>query len=854
MPIVEYGGVQIPVTSIQYKRYQQNPMPVGIGTTLRSARQGTKQFVIQSLDGGLGVHRASVLSGAVVDGNKRYQSSDGLWAHQAGELVLPPAVTSQATLQSVNASGYLAAGKNPVHAQSALGSATGAVQYVANGPYLFRMDQSTGALSLADTRTDNIVWIGEVYANSTLYFAIITDGTTDDCKVTTDPTAGTISWSTWITLASGDRFDFAVSFPYMGPNGVTYLQGKFGTDQGAFYLDQSDALNTNPSIVPDEATKSLSNPDNPTLNTGAIFPYQEIQKGTVFSWSNLSNLEADDGAYATFAPPAGTDAAFVAFFDLRSVLPGSSGWEPIGMAISYQRKATNNTTSDHATTEQLEVITSFIHEPISDADSVSVLSYNLISGNKWATSDEIVTYGDSNNLLGGSPSVNDWYSANIGVYISVGISRTTSFTASIDYITMTAYYRRTGIQSFVPIGCKFVGIDPYNLGRVWYIRPSDNDSTGRTKTRGLYYVDISWDSGQNRPTTTHTPKYIPCFEYIQAAALVLDSMFVAVGNDANKATTLLKFNLSSLTLTDINWSREQGFTDNWSIVNLYRFGSDVIMQCTNGTYLQDMIYITSADAVHFFSPKVNTGGKYLTWWGSGPVDVSSHYRITMYDVSTTYLAAFRQYTPDTPLLDPSYALTSIVKQDGPLAIILPDMDLLGPEEANMSLNTAICFGSNISATSTVALYYSIDGGATFTLWHTFTSSGEKSTLTTPVDFNRVTLKIVLDHTAGSTDTPNPFPIIIEGVAEWPALQQWTCAIDPTSEEFMAQFPDGVEDMWSQLDAVGLSATLNVGTTSVIAKWSEMQVAFEPSDQPIALGKALNAKGSQQYIVFEEVIS
>jgi hypothetical protein len=183
---------------------------------------------------------------------------------------------------------------------------------------------------------------------------------------------------------------------------------------------------------------------------------------------------------------------------------------------------------------------------------------------------------------------------------------------------------------------------------------------------------------------------------------------------------------------------------------------------------------------------------------------------------------------------------------------------MGPEEAVKSLLTAWYLGTQISSTSTVRLRYSIDEGANWTTWATFTTAYSKSTLATPVLFRSLMLEIALAHTAGSTNTPNGLPILIEGVAVWPSLRHWRAFLNPADREFVEKYgTGGIEKLWTNLTT--LEATNPVNTlkpgqaVSKLATWAGLHTAYDASLDPATVNAAALPSDGQNYLDFIEVL-
>lgn len=1078
--IFKWGSVNIQARNVMVEDLPRQAPRLGEGFAASSDRLDVRSYEVQSLHLGLGVHHAT---GEETD-SKRYKVSEGLWAHQIGKLTLPPALTAQSGLQAVNASTWRDSNIGVQGVRSSLGGST-PLNYYRAGPYLFR-ENTSGVLSLAHTFTNNITWMGEVIANSTRYFAVVTDGTTDDALVTADPTAASISWSTWFALASGDRIDWFWSMREVG-NGHTIMAGKLGSRTGYFQLAHSAALATAPSPAVNTGTRDI--PGDLDVASVTAVPTTLVQEYVVDVSATSSRWRtAGTGDTAVPADVATADGVLYAEADPSSVSGQTTALRAMGFDLSaiwqYQSAIIKGI---EYLTRVMETVTDGTQSVYDSTVYVYTLGQqssapNLALTNQGPSTDEWPTGAFASRTYGGPTMIHGrtWDVEDLKILQidhSASISNTNA-SGRIDYMAAKVYYQMPGTQQSCFLGSEFIGADPVVAGRLWVIEPEADDSTGRAVPRRLVRVDVDYDAGGLRPSITATPQSnLPCFPYVLSGAIGEEALFLALGNNKDLAKHFLRIPFNTLVPDDIEWSRDQGFTEDWGINALFALGNDCLLQCalTNGTAVQDMLYEHHTDSVHFYGPRHTTtalplrlpgqgrvsaasrfrheffalsdltsslvaywplneasgnaldasgNGRTLTetsgtigtaagnngnardfesgdsewfeaadntwnsitgsmtiaawiklesvgrehmiaskwninqqsyqfrvtsanrasfgagstganqtnatdtvfgdlaadtWYfvvgrfdsGAGQVSISVNagtpttssfagpiwdgteaFRIGDFgnndlstfdgliqhvglwsralsdaEVTTLYNAgvgrailgieATRQYTPDTPHLDPFAALSAVTKQNGPLLITLPELHMMGPPEGRNALLTARLGSRQVSASKTIALYYSLDGGSTWTLWTTFTTYGATSTLSPPVKATTVALRVALNNAGASADTPGGLPISIFGDSDFQPRRRWTVELDETWLFQEQGGAGGVEALWDALQAVDstlhLQSVTQDGADQGKAKWNRFRSGSIPAVQSTAPAQSLaNPADVRHVLVFDEV--
>jgi hypothetical protein len=859
----KWGSVNIKARNVMVEDLPRQAPALRDGFAGSGDRLDVRSYDVRSLHLGLGVH---IGTGQDTD-PQRYKSSEGLWAHQIGKLTLPPELVEQLTLIAADFSGYRAANKNVICARSSLGGSS-PVNYYALGPYLVR-ENSTGVLSLAHTFTNNITDIGETIANSTRYFYVITDGTTDDAVVTTDPTAGSISWSTWFALAAGDRIDWAWSMRAIG-NGHTIFAGKMGGMTGFFHLPHSAALATAPKIGVNFGTKDIEG--SLTIESVTAVPSQLVQvvkdntATGLWRWeretvAGTDALPADVAASGDSLRAKAGSSASVAVGNLSTTLRAlgydfSSIWQygnAIIKGIEYKPFLQESGSNDNVYDFEVFI---YSFDQQSTAPNLA-LTEETGAASEWPTSSTQRTYGGS-SVLHARP----WTSNDLKVLQvdhCVEYAGDANAFALIDNMPVTVYYRLPGTLQNISAGSEIIGPDPVVAGRLWVIEPEGDDPTGRTVPRRLVRVDVDYDADGLRPTFTLTPQSnLPCFPYVIAGAIGEEALFLALGNDKEFARHLLTIPFNTLVPNDIEWSRDQGFTEDWGINNLFALGNDCILESVNSaaTVVQDYLYESHTNSVHAYGPRETIAAIPLHHQKARN-SAYSRQRHRFFPVSTTHIAAAKQYTPDTPHLDPFANLSAATKQNGPLLVTLPELSMMGPPEGRNALLTARIGSRQVSATKTVRLDYSLDGGSNWTTWATFTAYGATSTLAPPVKASTVALRIALNNAGSSVDTPSGLPLTIFGDSDFQPRRRWTLELD---EEWLFREQGGaggVEKLWDALQAVDATLHLQTvtqdGVSQGSAKWNRFRSGSIPDARSTAPAQSFADPANVNHVlVFDEV--
>lgn len=877
MPSVAWGAKEIPgVIRVSSAKNNQNPTPFRTSETRRGDRQGVRSIVIDTLEGGLGVQYGSETAHL-----SRYASSGGLWAHQSGKLTLPPIVQSQNNLITADFSGHGDANNRPTMSETTLGQSKPRL-YASNGVYMFRTTSDTDhSLTNVATLTDEITFIGNIVANSTDYQIICTDGTTNDIQVNSDPSQTT--WSTglaeFLALSSGDRIDWVWSSKDLG-NGFNIFSGKIGSLQGIFYTKHSDALGTTPSMVVDTETATQPNANNAVVSVTkqAGFAYNNGSAGTVgWTTSELANITASDDTRVTLTANLAGGSSTLTYYlvtgGYRFNLPSGS----LLTGITYSPEV-SETASPGA-----------IFWGTSTTGGVGglwpVLAGSIQTTFSFNPQSTVLGNTDSTDTVGSSTQmpmqidVDDVNDVGFGMamqFIHEAADADAS-DARVDAAPITVSYRPSGTQVWAALGSELVGENPVVKNSIIVLEPVDDDATSQSVPRQLVVYTFDYASVGDRPTVTKEVVDTGLV-YNKKACIGGGSLFVAGGSASGAATTIHEVDLvrrTFVTLSDVrsglptadstvnsppNANNEfftpgQGLTENWRIYDLWHTGDSLGMTLCNvdEDTIQDFVVNHRNGSLHAFSPPTTVNSAPLTPKGQTIVGSELQRRYWFVPDSTTALDVYRQYTPNDIHLDVFSALSGEDKQDGPLTITLPELvDAFGDLPSSKQILAAYCYSRNISATSTVKLEYSTDGGTNWTTWDTFTSFGDSNTLTTPVSFSTLTLRITLDRGATATDTPNGLPIVIVGISEWARSRTFTVELDLNlyGGDFYNKYPGGIDELWDTLNSLGPANTLETGSESARCTWRDYRMGYKPHE----IGTDPQHDNQGTYVlVFDEVI-
>lgn len=708
---------------------------------------------------------------------------------------------------------------------------------------------------------DNVTGLFEGQFNSTRYLALTTDGISNDCVGISDPTTSPPTRTSLFALTSGDWLGGGFYLPTLGP-GYNIFYGKIGGVSGLWYLAKDSALLTAPSPLVLKATKDVEGtlattvvgPQNPSKGaSGTSTVYTQYTTGVDSrwdTWSSPGNITTSDnskttatftnGSIDTTDGPSGIDKNLVSpdlyalEYDFSAIPPANIITD---IAISIE-----NIEGDAGDNFSLSKVRLMLNG--------SEFGPNLADRTEPPTTDTAKTFS---GRLGVGELTGEQVRYGLGVVVQYQASDN-SGSVSIDHITLTLTHRPPGTQAYIPLGGYMVGSDPSDPFSFYVVAPEFQDETSSVSVpRILWKMTLEYDAEGQRPVVT-VEKINTGLNHVECACFALAGVVVAgdTREGIAKRAVLIRQDGS---LVDLAFnSIGQGYTEDWGIVSVWGQGRILIadVALSAATAVQSWLYFDAS--WHAIGTRETITALPIAWAENPQIctELLRRYRVHPSSGNTTITRVFQ---PRSYFLDPLHNDTTEVKADGVLTITLPDLDMLGPEEAEKVLLKAWCLSRDVSASNTIRLRYSTDGGSTFTTWTTFTSFGSSSTLSTPVSFRTLVIEIGLNHTASSANTPNGLPILIEGAVRWTPQRQWECEIDPTDAQFLERFPGGIEELWDMLAGFDAVEYLDVGVDSVPCTWTMYQVSYTPGEQPKVLPDSkAPSRGVRHMIRFEEVVS
>lgn len=793
-----WGTVEIPdIEDVALSYFEQDAQAVRQGPGGRADRQGVRQFAITTQHGGLGILRGS----ETVHGD-RYRSSDGVWAYQEAGLFLPPIINSQAALAAVDISGHNAANIRVHQVSSTLGQSKRR-EYFFVGKKMYRTVSDLDH-SLEDTglsMTDNVRFAFEGMLNDTRYIIVGFDGTTNDISVIADPTLSPPVLSTAVALSSGDWVDGGAFLPHLGP-GYVVIHGKIGGITGWWYVETDEALLTTLMPIVLTATRNLPNANNPSVTTvsqPAAFADQ-VPGPNNHEWDDIQNITASDDTYATagFLTGEVTDALLALGFWQGSPFPEGTLFFGSQFLVEHHEDnlADNVVINGTAGSGAYLVL-----------DGTVTTHQRTVAG-ELTLADATATFGAVNDPWGGLTTA-EVNSPRYGVGLVYTDLAGTSPQVLVDYVSNAITYKLPGVQASMPLGGYVLGVDPLDLSTVYSVGPEFQDETGSVEVpRILWRHDLVFDSIGNRPTVTLTKtptglRHVECGNF-SAGGLVVFGDTVEGGAKIGKL-------IASDKIIDLGFnSKDQGYTESWGVVNCWPSDRSVVFDAVleSGLVVQTWLWDGNTGGCHPIGPRQPITTPPIRYAEAALVGAELQRRYRFYPTMTN-TSVSRQFQPRNVFENPLSNNTTEIKANGTLAHVLPDLDIGGPPEKNKAVLTAWCLSREVSASSTIRLRYSIDGGLNFTTWTTFTAFGSKAVLSPPVAYRFLMLEIALAHTADSANTPNGLPLLIEFSSSWRMLRQWLVTFNGNGERLWSLYKAGPDELVNAIAT--LQNTLGVQT-------------------------------------------
>lgn len=831
---VTYKGERIPgVIDVEVQNRDQQTSRVSTDPeTTRVSRAGLRQLTLNDFSGGFGVRRGKENSKDIT----RVRSSDGLHTHIPNGLFLPPVVTQQTG--STGGVDTARTFNNHTHMVNTTIGQTKSRSYffvqVAEGGTSSTWFRTTSDINPAlewtgDDYAESVTAAAEVVLNNTRGILVAFDGATSDVQLITDPTTSPVTKITAFALTAGDRIDWIAFKPNLGP-GLVLMGGKIGGVKGQFYLPTNAALLTAPIPLVLDATKDIEGAIA-TVTMATLSPVsagqegqgvydQVVPAGNPGIWTDVNNILVDDGNDADYTITvsvgeiiSGLTSSLYANF-APSTIP--AGAIPTGFEVTI--KALESEADDNVYLAEASLV-------IGGSD----VGAPKVAGGELGTSSTTLTLGSSTDNWNIASSIRG---ADLKKSLSVRMKFTIfagndSSAAQVRYVSIAITYRMPGTQAVMPLGGDWVGHHPTNENAIYVLGPEfGDDATSRNVPRILWLLTFAYDPEGDRPTVDIS-KPATLLSHIESACLAQAGVVLSGTNAAGPGKAVRRLGSSGVP-DDLGFNTAQGYTESWSIINLVgndkAFWAQVLLDA--GTAWQWWICVNGAWSA--YSKRFAATSFPARVIGDG-VDPTQRYTY-IFQATGADTVISRQFFALNPLADPLVNNTTIVKENGVLTMTTPELDALGPEESLKNLLNLWFLGRSVSSTSTVRVRYSTDGGATFTTWTTFTSALSKSALATPVLFRTLIIEVGLDHSAGTSDTPNGLGggILIEGASVWSAQRQWVVTFDPEDNAFYKKYQTP-ERLWAVLTAIEALSPVNTfkpgNDVSVRAIWSGLHSKY-----------------------------
>ena len=718
----------------------------------------------------------------------------GVQSHLDRVAALGWLLTTQATLTAVDHSGFRAANKR-VHA------AMYNNRFVATlGTQLF-LDTSTSdpALtvpSVADGLTDiqTSLAVGQIASTRVLMAA---GSTNDDIQYTTDPTAGTVSWTKAVTLTDTPYINWIQYFPELG-SGVWIVCGRPSTALGAglYFFKKDDTLpaTLSPVVLKDTATQI--NTSNTVLNTGAVSPASAAsinflggsQITTSDTWVNPTNALASDNARATSTYSSGT-SRLLATAAYGLAVPANS--EIVGVVGEIEKSealAADNVFDD-------AVLLTAGFDARVDANvvggNVTAVGLNKASATEWpvTASEAYTTYGGAADLWGAALTPAIVNSSGFG--LAVRTSSAAGAVASVDHMRMTVYYRSKGTMPVPGLGGYSCGALPSNPNVIFAVEPVSDDLTGITVRRVLKKYSFSWDSEGQRPLVDVT---FPAtgLSYVEDIIPYTGGV-LAIGDTSSGVGKQVKHVSSDGEVRNYNFPGFHG-SEAVGIVNGFDLGNSALMDVADEDGGNAQWWLFNDGKYHGSYPQQSSANAISSipiGWAERTLHTSQNRIYRFFPVSTTNLAATRAFVPRNIFDDPM--VTNLSEPKVTTAYIRSPKFEIGPTEGEQSILLIRHLGDQISTTASTygtALYEYEVATDSVAIDTTFAATPPVSTGALDAPFEEykvpssgVAARIVMAKmtltNAGSSSikTPNGVPWYTEFKSKQPLRSLWTVPID-----------------------------------------------------------------------------
>ena len=785
---LQLGSVGFNGEVLPFSLSRQTPPALQTGPAIqRAGRQGVTTLVFDDFSKGFlpvsGVARWDQSKG-------RVYYNQGIMLHLPGLACLPFASTAQTNLQiagptSIDISGYRAANKRVHSIMSSLGSSSGGRFYAFLGPNMYK-DTSTSnaalvAPSTADNLSDNVtsVWAGR--ANATDYLIVGTDGTTNDTRGTTDPTANDVSWTEILTHAhADDQIEAGWYFPQWDYNVVmgtlNQLQGMWSFPGGAATLPYTSSSVT-PVVITE--TKDQANP-NSTIYTYGPFYARSFTADTDVgvTVTNLPNLGADDGSYATFSC-SGTPSAFITArdFALDYELPAS--FRPTGMLVEIQGIESLGSADAYISSINLEL-------------GGFAKTQTLSGSTEFPTSEgSPFQFGGSQDRWGGPMHYAGITGPGNGVKFTVAHANAVQ-TVSLDYIRVYPSGIHAGTQVMFSAGACGFGNNPASATQRIILAPSRSEPAAVTVEREAWLLDFAFDIDRITVQPTKPATGMPHVEGVCHH----QGGYAIWGGSAPGPAELAKIIDSNGVTRSLGFPQVNGSTA-VRVVDMFSANTALMAWVANAdnTDCQLWIFIDGAWNAYgalFSKTLAGTMGAFPLAYAERTMGTTNKQIYCFYPTSSN-TSVIRQFVPTDVLTDPFLTNTTQVKQDGPLYFETLELDVM-PEEALKAFTGMEVQSRRVDDnTSYGSVNWKVDTGGDHAFGsaeidQTFDAAAETYTLRAfsssndpGVAYRTAIFRCTLNHQSGTAETPNALPTIFYIAADWPFLQRFSIILDTENQ-------------------------------------------------------------------------
>lgn len=806
----------------------------------RGARTDVLPLFLDSFHGGFKPDSAILPYGS----NKIfYRGNDGVYGTWLpGKATKAYKPTTQADLISVDASAYRSGNKR-VH--SVMWPTSSGLRWIgAIGAYILTDTSTTNPAlkqpSTADNVSDNVLamWIGPVDSAGTEELFIGSDGQTDDCKSTADPTADSISWTSRITYSNAnDRiwwgFYSQTLKRHIVAGVINDVAGIYAFDpatasypltsstlQPVVWTDTKDQLGdiaavTLGATAPSGASFVPGSGD--TGPTSVLSAHGQNSDGTPTEsqgigsrwdqWSGLGNLVASDDsrATATFhhtqitagtASTGGYVGTTQGNVQINSDILVPTGYNftaiPLAAQLTGAVVAVERVEAASGNDITIRRVQLFLDG--------SPIGENRADGSELPTSEASASYGSSTDFWGVKLTGDQLQRLTCCVQYKSSSTANSSGTVSIDTITLNPTYQFPGYKTHVNEGSWGLGEMPSAPGVFVAVEPETDDATGINVPRRLAYYNFSLDGAGNRITLDRVDYPDTQAPYVGDADFLQGGTPVAVGANSGLINHV-KLVKDVNTTVNLNYHGKD-VSDEWEVYKLYGKGT-VLLEDANTTDSDDaqlQCYEGSNVAGHYaVGVKQSLSGTTIAakplYWAehAGRLNLQQNVHYRFFPHSTTGLSVEREFVPWNMYDDPNLFNTSQTKTDSAVSITSCELDY-GAGESIRAL-TALMGQSRMVDDGTLygteRVRVETDGDVTvaspavdFTIGSDVDPFAYYNVAASEVPgkpMQSSIFKLTAASSTSSAKTPNLLPVLTEAIGKFKQGRRWAFQVEKPAD-------------------------------------------------------------------------